>query len=109
MKWQSRVAAKSIHSDLHRPPLHARSEEHTSELQSLTKLVCLLLLVKIIEPSAKPINHSSLINFQFSTYVQFIHTFSAGGSKVNRSIKSRSHERSAVPAALVIIINLPTR
>src|SRR5262249_62385662 len=28
------------------PPLHRRSEEHTSELQSLTNLVCRLLLEK---------------------------------------------------------------
>src|SRR5438093_8665969 len=30
----------------HEPPARARSEEHTSELQSLTNLVCRLLLEK---------------------------------------------------------------
>src|SRR5262249_59737295 len=31
---------------LRKPPIQARSEEHTSELQSLTNLVCRLLLEK---------------------------------------------------------------
>src|SRR5258706_6541646 len=31
---------------IHHPPLKGRSEEHTSELQSLTNLVCRLLLEK---------------------------------------------------------------
>src|SRR5215213_10366181 len=35
------------HGRVHRtPPAHRRSEEHTSELQSLTNLVCRLLLEK---------------------------------------------------------------
>src|SRR5437016_7632138 len=34
------------HGQVHRADLHRRSEEHTSELQSLTNLVCRLLLEK---------------------------------------------------------------
>src|SRR5229473_1334393 len=36
----------SASADLQRPPANARSEEHTSELQSLAYLVCRLLLEK---------------------------------------------------------------
>src|SRR5437016_7109483 len=34
------------HVRVHHPPVRTRSEEHTSELQSLTNLVCRLLLEK---------------------------------------------------------------
>src|SRR5437588_4498035 len=41
-----RVALRVLEQELHRPPEHARSEEHTSELQSHSDLVCRLLLEK---------------------------------------------------------------
>src|SRR5438093_6724127 len=37
---------EGVHPMDHRPVIHLRSEEHTSELQSLTNLVCRLLLEK---------------------------------------------------------------
>src|SRR5438034_7233062 len=37
---------KSFHNALHGEPYHRRSEEHTSELQSHSDLVCRLLLEK---------------------------------------------------------------
>src|SRR2546425_9647265 len=47
------VAAGLGHMGIHRNVIHPRSEEHTSELQSLAYLVCRLLLEK------KKINRSS--------------------------------------------------
>src|SRR5262249_57341120 len=38
--------ARRLRQYLEQPPLELRSEEHTSELQSLTNLVCRLLLEK---------------------------------------------------------------
>src|SRR2546429_3491416 len=40
------VAVRSLHAGLHAGRLGARSEEHTSELQSRLHLVCRLLLEK---------------------------------------------------------------
>src|SRR3989449_5784368 len=40
------------------PPDHARSEEHTSELQSRLHLVCRLLLVKKKTTSVTSVTHS---------------------------------------------------
>src|SRR5438093_8105793 len=40
------TAARRRHSHGDRRQIHGRSEEHTSELQSLTNLVCRLLLEK---------------------------------------------------------------
>src|SRR5437016_10597904 len=45
------AALKEIHE-----VLHLRSEEHTSELQSLTNLVCRLLLEKKKKKLSRPIN-----------------------------------------------------
>src|SRR5438093_8764172 len=42
----SMAASRSVKSTLRRWPSARRSEEHTSELQSLTNLVCRLLLEK---------------------------------------------------------------
>src|SRR6267378_4789747 len=43
---QLRLRDAAAADDQHRGPLHARSEEHTSELQSRRDLVCRLLLEK---------------------------------------------------------------
>src|SRR2546427_6042558 len=42
----SLVRVKSANSDSHNKPAYKRSEEHTSELQSQSNLVCRLLLEK---------------------------------------------------------------
>src|SRR6266478_8737657 len=44
--------------ELEEPPPHARSEEHTSELQSQSNLVCRLLLEKKKKKNNKP-HHST--------------------------------------------------
>src|SRR5438046_3626738 len=43
LRWRGRRRHRLVG---HRPRRHPRSEEHTSELQSLTNLVCRLLLEK---------------------------------------------------------------
>src|SRR5258706_11473943 len=51
------VSIRSPHSDAsssRRSPRRARSEEHTSELQSLTNLVCRLLLEKKKKKTLRP-------------------------------------------------------
>src|SRR5262249_59563811 len=46
-------------------PASARSEEHTSELQSLTNLVCRLLLEKKKEVRARDSPHSKCVTAQY--------------------------------------------
>src|SRR5256885_13266413 len=47
-RWRARRAEASQSRHLRHPPYRARSEEHTSELQSPCNLVCRLLLEKNI-------------------------------------------------------------
>src|SRR5438093_9151961 len=46
VSWAWRTCSCSFSNELSRALFRARSEEHTSELQSLTNLVCRLLLEK---------------------------------------------------------------
>src|SRR2546430_12404515 len=68
-----RSVTASIRSRLHsvsRVPLRQRSEEHTSELQSQSNLVCRLLLEKRISNFRDEVSNTSCIFITRLTYIK---------------------------------------